>query len=107
MKNNTATEITVIARFSLKTGTREEFITFASEDSEKSLKNEKGCTAFDILVPEEDDHSVVLYEIYTDRDAFNNHKNMPHYQPFIDGTTPLLNGEPDVRIFKNLSTHYK
>jgi quinol monooxygenase YgiN len=105
MNNNTSEELTVIAVFKLKTGTREKFIAFAQNDSESSLMYEEGCKVFDILIPEEDSSYVVLYEVYSDRAAFDNHKNMPHYFPFIEGTAPLLIGEPDVYILKNLRKH--
>ena len=95
MKKN----IIVIAEFNLKPGTREKFIGFASEDSRKSLKNEEGCLVFDILLPEKEEDKVVLYEIYSDRTSFDNHKDMPHYMPFIEGTTPLLATEPTVQLF--------
>ncbi len=92
----------VIAEFFLKPGTMEEFIGFAMEDSEKSLANEEGCLNFDVLVPRNKKNVVILYEIYKSRDAFDTHRTMPHYQPFKDGTNPLLAKEPNVQFLNTI-----
>jgi len=106
MNSDISKEITVIASFKLKPGTRDSFIRISEKDSEQSLKNEAGCRVFDILIPEKDKNSIVLYEIYSDMAAFDNHKTMPHYLPFIEGTAPLLDGEPEVRLLKNFRKHH-
>lgn len=89
----------VIAEFDLKPGQREAFLEYAREDARQSLANEADCHQFEILVPEGTENVVVLHEAYTDRAAFDNHTRMPHYQPFKDGTAPLLASEPVVRFF--------
>lgn len=89
----------VIAEFAIKPGERAAFLEHAHEDARQSLANEDGCHQFDVLVPEDAGNVVVLHEAYTDRAAFDAHTRMPHYQPFKDGTTPLLAADPVVRFF--------
>lgn len=101
---STTPGFTVIAEFVVKPGLRDEFLEHAHEDAKQSLANEQGCHQFDVLTPTDasgdNDNIVVLHEVYTDRAAFDAHTRMPHYQPFKDGTTPLLAAEPVVRFFE-------
>lgn len=90
----------VLAEFRIKEGQRDAFLALAHNDANESLANESGCHQFDVLVPEESGNTVVLHEVYTDRAAFEKHMTMPHYQPFKDGTDPLLEEAPNVRFFQ-------
>ncbi|WP_456269709.1 antibiotic biosynthesis monooxygenase [Kushneria sp. AK178] len=89
----------VLAEFRIKEGQRDAFLALAHNDANESLANESGCHQFDVLVPEEDGNTVILHEVYADRAAFEKHMTMPHYQPFKDGTEPLLAEAPTVRFF--------
>lgn len=88
----------VLAEFKIKEGQRDAFLALAHNDANESLANESGCHQFDVLVPEEDGHTVILHEVYTDRAAFDKHMEMPHYKPFKEGTAPLLEEAPNVRF---------
>ncbi|MFC0337193.1 Quinol monooxygenase YgiN [Kushneria avicenniae] len=89
----------VLAEFKVREGQRDAFLALAYNDANESLANESGCHQFDVLVPEENGNTVVFHEVYTDRAAFEKHTTMPHYQPFKDGTAPLLEEAPKVRFF--------
>ena len=43
-----------------------------------SLNNEKGCLRFDVIKIDES-NNFMLYEIYTDKQAFLNHLSTNHY----------------------------
>lgn len=90
----------VIADFHVLPGHRARFLEHAHEDAHQSLTNEPDCHQFDVLVPVDDENRVTLFEAYTDREAFDAHTRMPHYQPFQEGITPLLADEPRVRFFQ-------
>ena len=91
-------EFIVIAEFFLKPGCMEKFIELAIQDSEKSIANEEGCLGFDVLVPQNKDNVVILYEAYKSKDAFEIHKTMPHYKPFAEGVPSLLSRERNVKF---------
>lgn len=97
-------EFIVIAEFQVKPGELDRFLELAHEDARQSLNNEAGCHQFEVLIPIDQNDVVVLHEAYTDRSAFETHTNMPHYQPFKEGTAPLLATDPVVRFFEPVST---
>jgi quinol monooxygenase YgiN len=55
------------------------------EQASHSLR-EEGCKQFDVCFDEQDPTRVFLYEVYTDRDAFQSHKETPHFKKFGDTT---------------------
>ncbi len=91
-------EFVVIAEFFIKPGSMEKFLELALEDSKKSVGNEEGCLGFDVLVPRNKENVVILYETYKNKEAFEVHKTMPHYKPFVEGIPSLLSKERTVRF---------
>jgi autoinducer 2-degrading protein len=58
----------------------DEFVEGIRVNSRASLRDEPGCLRFDVLRDVEDPRRFVLYEIYTDEDAFRvAHRQAPHY----------------------------
>lgn len=96
----TREQFIVIAEFRVKSGELDAFLALAHNDASESLANESDCHQFDVLVPEEGGNTVVLHEVYSHREAFEHHTQMPHYKPFKEGSAPLIEGEPSVRFFQ-------
>jgi len=49
-----------------------------------SLQLEADCHVFDVCIDPERDNFVLLYEVYTDRSAFDVHLASPHFLDFND-----------------------
>lgn len=59
------------------------FLAAARADAETSLASEPGCLQFDIAVNRDmSPASVVFYEVYADRAAFDRHLETPHLEAF-------------------------
>jgi quinol monooxygenase YgiN len=54
-----------------------------------SALTEAACRRFDVLEPESRADSVLLYEIYDDRRAFETHLASDHYRRFDEESTDL------------------
>ncbi len=89
---------TVIAEFEVAAARLEEFLAAAREDATRSLADEPGCLQFDINVDETSpSSSVVFYEVYRSREAFDAHLETPHLAAFRDSLT-LVERELPVRF---------
>jgi autoinducer 2-degrading protein len=64
---------------------RERLVTQAAE----SLR-EAGCSRFDVSVDFADDHRLFLYELYSDREAFDAHLASAHFKNFDAETRPWV-----------------
>ena len=63
-----------------------DFIAHSSEDGRASVANEDGCRQFDVHVSADGSPTVVLYEVYDDRAAFEAHLQTPHFFRWRDAT---------------------
>lgn len=88
-KGQTAFAVTVA--FELTEGTFAEFHRLVSLNAAASVALEPQCLRFDVLTPiESDTPSVLLYEIYADRPAFDRHLVADHYLDFDAKTRHLV-----------------
>lgn len=87
----------VIAEFEVRPGCLDAFLALAHEDARASVALEPGCRRFDVAVGT-DERTVVFYEVYADRDAFDAHLATPHLARFRDGFPALVAAERPVRI---------
>jgi len=58
---------------------REEFLAGMAANAEAAVRDEPGCLRFDVCSVDSDENRFVLYELYTDADAFAAHKASPHF----------------------------
>ncbi|MCW2699348.1 MAG: uncharacterized protein JWQ45_883 [Blastococcus sp.] len=58
---------------------RSEFLAAMSANGEASVRDEPGCLRFDVCSVDADESRFVLYELYTDAEAFAAHKAAPHF----------------------------
>ncbi len=69
----------LVVQMEVRPGRRGEFLTGMAANAEASVRDEPGCLRFDVCSVADDPHRFVLYELYTDADAFAAHKASPHF----------------------------
>jgi quinol monooxygenase YgiN len=80
----------VIAEVTVPPERLAEFIAFSLEDARDSVVKEPGCQQFDVLSSADGSPTVVFYEVYDDRAAFEAHLQMPHFFRWRDATQGLI-----------------
>jgi quinol monooxygenase YgiN len=66
------------------------FIAASLEDARDSVAKEPGCRQFDVLLSADGSPTVVFYEVYADRAAFEAHLQTPHFFRWRDATQGLI-----------------
>lgn len=83
----------ITVEFELHDGARDEFLNLIKANAAASVRDEPGCSRFDVLtfrgVAERQGH-VLLYEIYDDRAAFEAHLRTSHFASFDVASQPLV-----------------
>ncbi len=69
----------LVVQMEVRSGRREEFLAGMAANAESSVRDEPGCLRFDVCSVEGDENRFLLYELYTDADAFAAHKTAPHF----------------------------
>jgi (4S)-4-hydroxy-5-phosphonooxypentane-2,3-dione isomerase len=67
-------------------------------NAKTSLEREAGCNRFDVLFDPEEPRRFVLYEIYEDGAAFDEHLASSHYLSFADAIEGRLNNAPSAAL---------
>jgi autoinducer 2-degrading protein len=85
----------VIVEFTIKPGFTDEFRERVKRQAEDSLRLEADCHRFDVCIDLEREDFVLLYELYSDRDAFDTHLVSSH---FIDFDATVCDWISDKRV---------
>lgn len=79
----------VLREFRVKSGSLDDFLEAAAEDARKSLAEELGCRQFEVSRPDGSDDTVIFYQVYDDKAAFEAHLATPHLARFREAREPL------------------
>ena len=86
-----ASAFAITVAFELADGAFAEFHRLVKENAALSVELEPGCLRFDVLIPAAADAAqVFLYEIYSNRAAFDLHLASDHYRAFDAKTRALV-----------------
>ncbi|MEM8775560.1 MAG: putative quinol monooxygenase [Pseudomonadota bacterium] len=80
----------VLVRFQVKPDHMSAFLALMHENAGTSLSQEPGCSRFDVLTDQERPNQVFLYEIYNDRDAFEQHLESDHFKQFESAVIDMV-----------------
>ncbi|HTZ68469.1 MAG TPA: putative quinol monooxygenase [Roseiarcus sp.] len=76
--------LVVLVEFLVKSSFIAQFRDLIAANARASLEREAGCKRFDVLVDPAEPRRFVLYEIYEDEAAFDEHLASSHYLSFAD-----------------------
>ena len=82
MSEHSTPRFVVLPEFRVKPEFKAVFLDAALDDARHSVADEAGCHQFDVVCPENAEESVLFYEVYSDRTAFEEHLRTPHLKRF-------------------------
>lgn len=88
----------VIAQFRVKPSCVKDFLVLAQDDAKHSVEDEAGCLQFDVSISQVEMSTVLFYEVYQSRAAFEAHLKTPHLERFREGFSPLIEEELPVHF---------
>lgn len=80
----------IVAEFKIKPDQVEAFARLIDRQARDSVGLEADCHQFDVRQVEDDPSRFLLYELYTDRAAFDTHRGMAHTTRFLAEAGPML-----------------
>jgi autoinducer 2-degrading protein len=83
----------LMVQMEVRPGRRAEFLAGMAANAEASVRDEPGCLRFDVCSVDSDENRFVLYELYTDADAFAAHKAAPHFAQWRTVAEQVLVGQ--------------
>jgi (4S)-4-hydroxy-5-phosphonooxypentane-2,3-dione isomerase len=92
----------VIVKVHIKPENRSEFIEAMLADGRGSVQKESDCLLFNIIEDYADSNLLHLYEVYTSEQAFEQHKQTPHFQTWLETTKEWLAAPLDITTGSHL-----
>lgn len=92
-------EFVVTVTFEIPAPQRQAFMQAMLDNAAQSLQREPGCLQFDVCTDPADAGSVFLYEVYTDRAAFDEHLRSAHFLAF-DALTRAWVANKSIRLLQ-------
>lgn len=80
----------IVVDFKIKPGQMAEFRKLIDDNARASVRDEPGCSRFDVCANRKDAERVLLYEIYDDRAAFDAHLKTRHFAVFNEASAQLV-----------------
>lgn len=69
---------------------REQFLAAIRENATASVRDEPGCSRFDVVQDLADPDHFYLYEVYRDEAAFGEHRSAPHFRRWREAAAECL-----------------
>jgi quinol monooxygenase YgiN len=90
--------LTVVARYVVSEGHDPAVARLLRKNAEAS-RGEPGCLEFSVYQEIDDPRAILLYESYTDEEAFQAHRRTPHFKNIIERqVVPLLDERAWTRV---------
>lgn len=80
----------VCVTFQIQPGAMDSFLPLMRRNARASLDAEPGCHHFDVCTSGDRPDELFLYELYTDRAAFDAHLHSPHFLEFDAKVAPMI-----------------
>jgi len=80
----------VVVTFKIVPDDWDRFLPLMHQNAATSLSIEPGCQRFDVCTDPDRPHEVFLYELYTDRAAFDGHLTSDHFKAFDTATAGMI-----------------
>ena len=83
-------KLAIVATIKTAPGKRDEYLKHLKAHAQRCRATEPGTLQFDILVPQKEADTLMLYEVYADLEAFEVHWNGPSIQQTRKDTAGLM-----------------
>lgn len=80
----------VCVTFAIKPEYLTRFLPLMSAQAKNSLDLELDCFRFDVAVSEVEENQIFLYELYKDRQAFDDHLASKHFETFDKAVANMI-----------------
>ena len=97
----------LIVEFDVKPEHLARFNDLIAVNAKASVAEEPGCRQFDVLQDHDNPNRVVLYEVYHDAAAFQDHLGRKHTQTFLAAAKPLINKQTAYKLKRTVAPAVK
>lgn len=99
-KLNTDTPISLFVEFQFEAKDMDDAIELLTNMQNKVIEYEEGCIIYDILLNDEEPHTIYLYECYENKTALEAHNNTSYFKDIVEKQlAPLIKTQKIIRLY--------
>jgi quinol monooxygenase YgiN len=83
-------QFAIFVTIKLKPGTADAFRPLIEENAAAAVRDEPDCHQFQVLTAEDDPDTFFFYEVYTNAEGLEKHRETPHYQKYVAATEDMI-----------------
>ena len=83
-------QFAIFVTIKLKPGTADAFRPLIEENAAAAVRDEPDCLRFDVLTAEDDPDTFFFYEVYTDAESLEKHRESPHYRKYMAAAEDMI-----------------
>lgn len=83
-------KVVLVVELEIEPDNFETFVDIVTKHGANSLKIEKGCLRFEVLIPRESRNKVILVEMYADNGALDSHWNSDHMAVYRKNVSNMI-----------------
>ena len=85
-----AEKFAIFVTIKCKPGKGKEFMPIIMENAVAAMRDEPNCQEFRVMTVPDDPDTFHFYELYTNAEALDTHREQPHYLKFRDAIQDLI-----------------
>jgi quinol monooxygenase YgiN len=83
-------QFAIFVTIKLKPGNADAFRPLILENATAAVRDEENCHQFQVLTDETDPETFYFYEVYTNGQALENHRETPHFKKYDAASQDLI-----------------
>ena len=83
-------QFAIFVTIKLKPGTADAFRPLIEKNAEAAVRDEADCHQFQVLTAEDDPETYFFFEVYTDAESLEKHRETPHYQKYMAAAGDMI-----------------
>ncbi|MEL0106461.1 MAG: putative quinol monooxygenase [Rhodospirillales bacterium] len=91
----------ITVEFTIKPDRVNDFMPLMNKNAAASFKEEPGCHQFDVCLDPNDQTKVFLYEVYSNKAAFEAHKQTEHFKSFNADTADMIESKNVAALYRD------
>ncbi len=80
----------IIVTIKLHPGKAEEFRPHILANAQAAVRDEPDCHLFHVLQSQDDPDTFFFYEVYSDAESLNVHREQPHFKKFLEDANDMV-----------------
>lgn len=88
----------IFVTIKVKDGQVDDFLAHSYANATAAVRDEPNCHMFRVMQNQEDSNTIHFYEVYTNADCLDDHRETVHYKAYNSATADMIEDKSIVKV---------